>query len=123
MALGSADSDPESVQDGPRSHNCCGSPLQVVALTSDAGARGLVELIRCRTCGLSSWRLDGAEVDKPAALGALSRAYAPSAPHRRAGAHAQRPRGAASPPATDPARSSGQLAELLAGWQVLGKPS
>jgi hypothetical protein len=59
---------------------CCGSRLQVVALTSDGGGGGSVELVRCTACGRNTWRLDGQDVDKGRALGALSAAFAPAVP-------------------------------------------
>jgi hypothetical protein len=128
------------VHNGPTRHDarCCGTALQVVALTRDDGDRALVELVRCSACGLSTWRLDGAEVTKDVALGALSRVFAPAVP--RPGASVRRP-GAGTRPAaaarrtptalsSAPSASTGrmgtavaaprELADLLAGWQVLG---
>jgi hypothetical protein len=88
---------------------CCGSPVQVVTLTGDKA----VELVRCASCGLSAWRLDGRSVDKDEALGALSTAYAPAQPHRRAEPVRHRPPAPSTAPPEDVSR-------LLAGWRVLG---
>lgn len=95
--------------------------MHVVALTQDGAGSRLVELVRCGECGLSGWRLDGAPVDKPTALGALTAAFAPAAPATRAASRsaspARRPvRRCSAPPPDDRA----ELAALLAGWQVLG---
>jgi len=106
----------EQVHNGPiapgrHSPSCCGTTLQVVALTRDDGSKSLVELLRCSACGQSGWRLDGVEVDKAEALGALNAAFAPATPAAR------RPRKAAAEPA---AERPTDLSDLLAGWQVLG---
>jgi hypothetical protein len=128
------------VHNGPTRHDarCCGTALHVVALTRDDGDRALVELVRCSACGLSTWRLDGAEVAKGVALGALSRVFAPTGP--RPAAPARRPGAGPRPAATTTRRTAGlspaanastrrtgaavaaprELADLLAGWQVLG---
>jgi hypothetical protein len=127
------------VHNGPTRHDarCCGTALQVVALTRDDGDRALVELVRCSACGLSTWRLDGAEVAKDVALGALSRVFAPAVPRpaaRRPGAGARpaaasarrTPTALSSAPSASTGRTGaavaapGELADLLAGWQVLG---
>lgn len=115
MARRGAIGDSEAVHNGPiaasrHSLSCCGTPLQVVALTRDDAAKNVVELVRCSACGLSGWRLDGIDVDQAEALGALTAAYAPSTPHRRA---------RRTPAAPAPDRPA-ELSELLAGWQVLG---
>jgi hypothetical protein len=89
---------------------CCGASAHVVALTGDSS----VELVRCGSCGLSTWRLDGREVPKAEALGAISKAFAPATPHRRV--PPVRTRTAATPPPAAP-----ELGDLLAGWQVLGE--
>ncbi|MCW2572854.1 MAG: hypothetical protein JWO88_2912 [Frankiales bacterium] len=99
-----------------------------MALTSDAAGGSRVELVRCTACGRNTWRLDGQDVDKGRALGALSAAFAPAVPRpprRSAG-----PLTAATVPAavTEPADpgpvntgpSNGELAALLSGWHVLG---
>jgi hypothetical protein len=129
------------VHNGPTRHDarCCGTALHVVALTRDDGDRALVELVRCSACGLNTWRLDGTEVAKADALGALSRVFAPAGPrpaarvrrpgagHRPAAAAPRRTAAAFSPDATAPTGLTGaavaaprELADLLAGWQVLG---
>jgi hypothetical protein len=118
MAQGPASSDAEEVQNGPMTHSpqiarCCGSRVQVVALSDDGPSRSAVELVRCSDCGTSSWLLDGREVDKAEALGALSRVFAPATPHPKHTPVRQRPARAAAEPQKD-------LSTLLAGWQVLG---
>jgi hypothetical protein len=130
------------VHNGPsaqtaRTDTCCGSRLQVVALTSDGGG-GSVELVRCTACGRNTWRLDGQDVDKGRALGALSAAFAPAVPRpprptARQVAAAPVPAAVAEPAlrepmkaepiATEPLKpgpSNGELAALLSGWRVLG---
>lgn len=97
----------------PQISRCCNRSVQVVSLTGDDPARSAVELVRCSACGTSSWRLDGREVDKDGALGALSRAFAPATPHARATPVRQRP-------ATRVAPAPSDMSDLLAGWQVLG---
>jgi hypothetical protein len=121
------------VHNGPsaqtvRSATCCGSRLQVVALTSDGAGGNSVELVRCTVCAVSTWRLDGQEVDKRRALGALSAAFAPAVPRppRPAVNRVTRPRVPA--PAPEPmdgapnnsAPNNSDLAALLSGWRVLG---
>ena len=115
MAPTGGSGDAEEVHNGPiaashHSPTCCGTPLQVVALTRDDGSRSLVELVRCSACGQSGWRLDGVEVEKTEALGALNAVFAPAAPRRQA-------RRTQPPRATDRPED---LSTLLAGWQVLG---
>jgi hypothetical protein len=95
---------------------CCGTPLSVVALTRADDGRALVELVRCSGCGQSRWRLQGRQVDKSVALGALSAVYAPGAT-ARAPRRPRPPRVAAAPAAAAPPPA---LAQLLAGWQVHG---
>lgn len=95
----------------PTGVRCCGAPPHVVALTQDDGAKSLVELVRCSACGQSSWRLNGQDVPKEQALGALTAAFAPATPATRATRVRDR----------DPeVREDRALSELLAGWQVLG---
>lgn len=105
--------------------------MQVVALTQDGASSRLVELVRCGECGLSGWRLDGVEVDKQTALGALTAAFAPVVPAARPDRAASQAASAAASPAAGPVRRCGapppndrpELAALLAGWQVLGSAS
>ena len=115
---------------------CCGAPVQAITLT--AGTRRQVELLRCAACGASRWRLDGTEVDKDTALGALNAVFASPTPARRPArrrpeptAEVSRPAvvevpgvepvAAAEPiPAQRPADLPAALSELLAGWTVLG---
>lgn len=139
MAYGGELPQSGQVHNGPSRHDarCCGTPLQVVALTREDGDRSRVELIRCSACGLSSWRLDGADVAKADALGALSRVFASADPrpaparvHRPAGTAVRRPGSTGAPKSTAGGTTAGltrpavaaprELAELLAGWQVLG---
>jgi hypothetical protein len=130
MAPSPGSSDPDRVHNGPstqtsritpapRIASCCGTRRQVVSLTRDEAPTSLVELVRCSACGVSAWRLDGTEVDKARALGALSAAFAPRAPAPRP--VRVRPAPTPSPEATKaaPAPEPG-LAELLAGWSVFG---
>jgi hypothetical protein len=112
---------------------CCGSRLQVVSLTNDGAGGSRVELVRCTVCAVSTWRLDGHEVDKRQALGALSAAFAPAVPRpprpavsrvipAQPPATAPEPLDSASPDSapTESAPSSSELAALLSGWRVLG---
>jgi hypothetical protein len=120
---------------------CCGSPLQVVSLTSNGAGGNIVELVRCTRCAVSTWRLDGLEVDKRSALGALSAAFAPAVPRpprttvsrvTRTPVPAAAPELSDSAPAdsaptdsapTDSAPTNSDLAALLSGWRVLGSHS
>jgi hypothetical protein len=98
----------------PQTARCCGTAVQVVAL-SGGDEHSAVQLVRCAGCGLSTWVLDGVEVDKSDALGALSKAFAPAAPHPR---HVPVRHRAAAPAAPPPPQD--ELSGLLAGWQVHG---
>ncbi|GAC1609318.1 MAG: hypothetical protein NVS3B26_09950 [Mycobacteriales bacterium] len=114
----------DSCPETPLAERCCGNDLSIVALTRDDSGQSRVDLVRCSACGVSGWLLDGAQVSKEDALGAISAAYSratgttvPSAaPARRpAPAIARRtaqPRHTATP--------SAELSDLLEGWQVLG---
>jgi hypothetical protein len=127
------------VHNGPsaqtaRTTTCCGSRLQVVALTSDGGGGDSVELVRCTACGRNTWRLDGQDVDKGRALGALSAAFAPTVPRPPRPTTGQVTAAAvpaaaypepikAEPLKAEPIKpgpSNGELAALLSGWRVLG---
>ncbi len=108
------------VHNGPspqtsHSARCCGTGVHVLALTRGDTAPSRVELVRCGACGRSSWRLDGLDVGKAAALGALSAAFARAQPARTVPPVRERRQPATVSPAP-------QLSDLLAGWQVLGSP-
>jgi hypothetical protein len=129
MARSPAGAHAGEVHHGPSTHqsrstSCCGGREQVVSLTQGDGPVALVELVRCVGCGRNVWRLDGTEVDKARALSALSAAFTSPAPARAprpVRVHTARPAPkvlAAAVPATVPAR---ELADLLAGWRVLGR--
>lgn len=123
MAFTGSDDDPGGVNHAattqtPVPATCCGGPLHVTALTRHEGPHHLVELVRCSACGVSGWRLDGGEVEKSVALGALSQAFAPAMPARRA--PRVRPVATTQTATTPPVRNDADLGELLAGWQVLG---
>jgi hypothetical protein len=97
-----------------------------------------VELVRCTACGRNTWRLDGQDVDKGRALGALSAAFAPAVPRpprptARRVAPAPVPAAVAEPAYSEPIKAepiatepiktgpgNGELAALLSGWRVLG---
>jgi hypothetical protein len=110
----------EQVHNGPstqttRSAACCGSRVQVVALTRDEAPGSLVELVRCSDCDQSVWCLDGLEVAKGVALAALSAAFTSTAPR------APRPmRVRPEAPAPVTVAPAPELSALLSGWQVLG---
>jgi hypothetical protein len=136
MALRPATRHAGVVQNGPlpaAPHGaiCCGTPLQIVSLTQDGGTRRRVDLVRCGSCGLSGWRLDGEEVAKAEALGALTAVFAPATPRRHRRDHAPgqpidsptvstAPQPVGPPAAVAEPDRSVPLSELLAGWQVLG---
>jgi hypothetical protein len=105
------------VHNGPTRQDarCCGVPPHVVTLTQGDVDRSLVQLVRCTACGLSTWRLDSVEVARTEALAALSRVYAAAGP-RPAPTRVRVTAGRAQPAVVAPP----ELAELLAGWQVLG---
>ena len=86
---------------------------QVVELTRRETVGASVELVRCTGCGLGSWRLGGADVPKERALAALSAAFTSTAPRAPRPARMVRPQ-------ADPAERGPELADLLAGWRVLG---
>jgi hypothetical protein len=118
MAPAAGRGHPEQVHTGPTSQaaRCCRLPLQTVALTSHADAQRHVELVRCSACGTSTWRVDGALVDKAGALGALSAVFARATP-RPAPRRVRAPLPRQVPAAVAPEH---ELADLLAGWQVHG---
>lgn len=125
MAPGGCSADPEGVHNGPStqttpSASCCGSPVQVVALTRDDAPGARVELIRCSSCGQSAWSLDGVDVPKDRALAALSAAFTSTAP-RSARPTGVRPPAADGAPRQVAAATGAELAGLLTGWQVLGR--
>ena len=110
----------------------------MVSLTGDGATGRQVALLRCGACNANRWRLDGVEVDKATALGALNATYAPAAPARRSPRRrtesapaAVSPQvvevaavevtvTAAAAPGERPADLQAALSELLAGWTVLG---
>ncbi|MBK5308324.1 MAG: hypothetical protein JJD92_16715 [Frankiaceae bacterium] len=100
---------------------CCSARPQVVSLTRDDSPGSVVELVRCSACGASTWLLDGQAVDKDRALGALSATFArrETGPRPRSRT-APTPTAAPSSAAPGPAAAEPDLAELLAGWSVLG---
>jgi hypothetical protein len=146
MVPGSWLTDPEQVHNGPSSQTttgttartaCCGASPCGVALTGPDAATS-VEHVRCVSCGASGWMVDGITVARETALavladafgrgatsaGAVRRRTAHRAPVRRlaAASHPAAPR-PASGPLSPAAPAPADLAELLAGWQVLGASS
>jgi hypothetical protein len=94
-------------------------------LTSQADAERHVELVRCSACDTSTWRVDGAVVDQARALGALSAVFGRTTPHaapRRVRTSSTRKGSvaAAKKPSAGTGAGAGDLADLLAGWRVLG---
>jgi hypothetical protein len=98
---------------------CCGSPLQVVGLTRGETAGGIVELVRCASCGTSAWQLDGRQVSRDRALGALSAVFASTTPRPAPRRVRPAPAPEVAAPAPDLAPAA-DLVDLLAGWQVFG---
>lgn len=130
MAPGGTKPDPGEVHIGPSSQSrptaavpasrtsCCSGTAHVVALTRD-DAGGRVELIRCAGCGGNTWRLGGAQVPRERALAELSAVFT------EAGSRRVRPSGTRRQPVPATAAEAvvlprSELADLLAGWQVLG---
>jgi hypothetical protein len=91
-------------------------------------------MVRCSGCGHTAWRVGGVEVPKDRALAVLSAAFTSGPPRPPRAPRVTRPAAthSAASPAADPypaapqpapmtARPHPELAELLAGWQVLGR--